>query len=53
MYARRVGVPGGNKFHLALGTIDISGRAKQGRKKISSHEPDVKRGAMGIILPSF
>ena len=32
---------------------NISVHAKQGREKISSHEPEVKRGAMGLIVSPF
>ena len=32
---------------------DIPGRAKQGRKKISLYEPEVKRGSMGLLVPPF
>ena len=32
---------------------NISGRAKQGREKISSHEPEVEQGAMGVIVSPF
>ena len=35
MYARRVGVPGGNKFHLALGTIRRHKEIKNGEQYVA------------------
>ena len=32
---------------------NISGRAKKGIEKISWHEPEVKRGAMGLLITPF
>ena len=32
---------------------NISGRAKRGREKISSHNPEVERGAMGLLVSPF